>query len=78
MAEYRDGVQSPASLLAPSSGAKRVDYFGPYATSHDAIDGDTALQEEVRNAARALIAQVTVRRNGQVAPDQQLEDPRPK
>jgi multimeric flavodoxin WrbA len=55
-----------------------IDYFGPYATSHDALDRDTALHEEVRNAARALIMQVTERRRGQVAPDEHLEDPRPK
>lgn len=55
-----------------------IDYFGPYATSHDALDKDTALHEEVRNAARALITQVTQRRHGQVAPDEHLEDPRPK
>lgn len=55
-----------------------IDYFGPYATSHDALDRDFALHEEVRNAARALITQVTQRRRGQVAPDEHLEDPRPK
>jgi multimeric flavodoxin WrbA len=55
-----------------------IDYYGPYATSHDALDIDTALQEEVRNAARALTKQVTERRHGQVAPDEHLEDPRPK
>lgn len=55
-----------------------IDYFGPYATSHDALDKDSALHEEVRNAARALIAQVTQRRHGQEAPDERLEDPRPK
>ena len=55
-----------------------IDYFGPYATSHAALDKDTALHEEVRNAARALITQVLRRRKGQVAPDESLEDPRPK
>ena len=55
-----------------------IDYFGPYATSHDALDRDTALHEEVRNAARSLITQVTERRRGQIAPDEHLEDPRPK
>lgn len=55
-----------------------IDYFGPYATSHEALDKDSALQEEVRNAARALITQVTKRRQGQVAADEHLEDPRKK
>jgi multimeric flavodoxin WrbA len=55
-----------------------IDYFGPYATSHDALDRDSALHEEVRNAARALIIQITERRRGRLAPDEHLEDPRPK
>jgi multimeric flavodoxin WrbA len=55
-----------------------IDYFGPYATSHDALDADEGLQEEVRNAARALVTQIAQRRNGQVAPDEYLADPRPK
>lgn len=55
-----------------------IDYFGPYATSHDALDEDHALHEEVRNAARALIAHVAARRAGQRAPDESLQDPRPK
>jgi len=55
-----------------------IDYFGPYATSHDKFDEDHALQEEVRNAARALVVQVLERRAGQRAPDEALQDPRPK
>jgi multimeric flavodoxin WrbA len=55
-----------------------IDYFGPYATSHDALDHDAALHEEVRNAARALVAQVTERRHGHEEPDERLIDPRPK
>jgi multimeric flavodoxin WrbA len=55
-----------------------IDYYGPYATSHDALDKDIALHEEVRNAARALVAQITARRAGQKAPDEDLQDPRPK
>jgi multimeric flavodoxin WrbA len=55
-----------------------IDYYGPYATSHDALDKDVALHQEVRNAARALVAQVAARRAGQKAPDEDLQDPRPK
>jgi multimeric flavodoxin WrbA len=55
-----------------------IDYFGPYATSHEALDKDPALHQEVRNAARALITQITARRAGQLAPDEELQDPRPK
>ena len=32
-----------------------IGYWKPYATSHDELDADTAIQEEVRNAARALV-----------------------
>jgi multimeric flavodoxin WrbA len=32
-----------------------VGYWEPYATSHDALDADTAVQEEVKNAARTLL-----------------------
>ena len=55
-----------------------IGYFGPYANSHDALDQDVALHQEVRNAARALITQVDQRRAGTLAPDEDLEDPRPK
>ena len=32
-----------------------VGFYEPYATSHEALDADVAIQEEVRNAARSLI-----------------------
>jgi hypothetical protein len=52
--------------------------FGPYATSHDALDADEALHEETRNAARALITHVQQRRKGLRMPDEDLVEPRPK
>jgi multimeric flavodoxin WrbA len=55
-----------------------VDYYGKYATSHDAFDEDEPLHEEVRNAARSLISHVAQRRRGLRAPDEGLKDPRPK
>jgi multimeric flavodoxin WrbA len=55
-----------------------IDYYGKYATSHDAFDKDEPLHEEVRNAARSLIAHVTQRRAGVKLPDAGLQDPRPK
>jgi multimeric flavodoxin WrbA len=55
-----------------------IDILGPYATSHDALDKDEALHEETRNAARALATHVKQRRSGLKAPDEGLEDPRPK
>ncbi len=54
-------------------------YYEPYWNSHDALDQDTALQEEVRNAARAVAAAVLLLRKGQwQAPDRRLRAPRPK
>ena len=54
-------------------------YYGPYATSHDALDQDTGLQEEVRNVARAVARAVGALRAGRRAPpDAGLERPRPK
>jgi hypothetical protein len=42
-----------------------IGYWEPYATSHDALDADTAMQEEVRNAARTLVEAVQASRAGQ-------------
>jgi multimeric flavodoxin WrbA len=55
-----------------------IDYYGLYATSHDAFDKDSALHEEVRNVARALITHINQARAGVEPPGQDLEDPRPK
>ncbi|MDQ3697854.1 MAG: flavodoxin family protein [Gemmatimonadota bacterium] len=53
-------------------------YYEPYATSHEALDRDEAFHEEVRNAARSLIAAVRMTRTGRREPDDGLEQPRPK
>ncbi len=56
-----------------------IGYYEPYATSHDALDRDTAVQEEVRNAARALVEAVNQVRAGTLSkPDAKLKTPRPK
>jgi multimeric flavodoxin WrbA len=56
-----------------------VGYLEPYATSHDDLDRDTAFQEDVRNAARALVQAVTQLRSGELKqPDRGLREPRPK
>jgi hypothetical protein len=56
-----------------------VGYYEPYATSHEALDRDRALPEEVRNAARALVEAVTLARSGLLPrADAALRDPRPK
>lgn len=56
-----------------------VGYFQPYALSHDALDADTAVQEEVRNVARSVAGAVRELRAGKLsAPDRGLRDPRRK
>jgi multimeric flavodoxin WrbA len=55
-----------------------VGYYEPYATSHQALDRDEGFQEEVRNAARALVRQVKMIRAGHQEPDAELEEPRKK
>jgi multimeric flavodoxin WrbA len=56
-----------------------VGYFQPYALSHDVLDADTAMQEEVRNVARSVAGAVRELRAGKLsAPDRGLRSPRPK
>jgi multimeric flavodoxin WrbA len=55
-----------------------IDYYGKYATSHDALDKDEALMTEVANAAKALAHEVELMRAGRPEPDDALHDPRPK
>jgi hypothetical protein len=56
-----------------------IGYYEPYATSHDTLDRDTAVQEEVRNAAHSVAAAVRELRAGKLSgPDRALKDPRPK
>ena len=38
---------------------RMIGYYEPYASSHAALDGDTDVQEEVRQVARAVITAVT-------------------
>ena len=56
-----------------------IGYYEPYATSHATLDRDQAIQDEVRNAARALLEAVgEVRRGTLSAPGRDLKRPRPK
>jgi multimeric flavodoxin WrbA len=56
-----------------------IGYYEPYATSHDTLDADKAVQEEVRNVARAVVAGVRDLRAGRLKPpDGDLPAPRPK
>jgi multimeric flavodoxin WrbA len=56
-----------------------IGYYEPYATSHDALDRDEAIQAETRNAARSLIETVRQIRSGEYrSPDEGLEPARKK
>jgi hypothetical protein len=56
-----------------------IGYFEPYATSHDALDRDAAMQEEARNVARAVAKAVVELRSGRLqAAQPHLSRPRPK
>ncbi len=56
-----------------------IGYYKPYATSHEELDRDSDVQEEVRNVARAVAAAVRQLRAGELSePDRKLESPRPK
>jgi multimeric flavodoxin WrbA len=56
-----------------------IGYYAPYATSHDALDDDSGMQQEVRNAAQALAQAIGELRKGTLhQPDRGLKPPRPK
>ena len=58
---------------------RMLGYYEPYARSHQILDEDAALQEEVRNVARALSRGIAERRAGRLnSPDAGLKNPRPK
>ncbi|GAA4324328.1 flavodoxin family protein [Pigmentiphaga soli] len=69
-------------LIDAGSGARLdrfIGYYQPYATSHDELDRDAAVQEETRNVGRALRRAVGQLRAGRLsAPDRGLRSPRPK
>jgi len=56
-----------------------IGYWEPYATSHDALDRDLAMQGEVRQAAETLAEAVKAKRMGRwVSPGAGLTRPRKK
>jgi multimeric flavodoxin WrbA len=56
-----------------------IGYYRPYATSHEDLDKEKDLHEEVRNAARSLVNTVRLLRRGELKlPDASLRDPRQK
>jgi multimeric flavodoxin WrbA len=75
------GWLSDMDLVAAASGAidRYIGYYEPYATSHDALDRDTAVQDEVRDVARSVVDAVTLTRSGRLQrSDGRARDPRPK
>ena len=56
-----------------------IGYWKPYATNHAELDADTAIQDEVRNAARTLLEAVKLKLQGKfISPGEKLKDPRQK
>ena len=56
-----------------------IGYCEPYYNSHDTLDQDTAVQEETRNVARAVVQAVEALRAGRLSqPDKQVKSPRAK
>ncbi len=69
-------------LIDAGAAAKLDRYIGfyePYFNSHDTLDKDHAVQDEVRNVARAVVSAVKEVRAGRLSqPDKQVKWPRPK
>jgi multimeric flavodoxin WrbA len=78
LADWLDGMELvDAGVQARLD--RQIGYFEPYATSHDALDRDKAVQEEVRNVARAVARAVGLARAGRLpVPDSGLREPRQK
>jgi hypothetical protein len=56
-----------------------VGYYEPYYCSHDSLDKDKAVQDEVRNVARGVVATTKKLRTGQLDSDEsRIRSPRPK
>jgi len=75
------GWLSDMDLVEATSAAvdRYIGYYEPYAASHDALDRDTAVQEEVRNVARSVVTAVALKRSGRFRrSDERARDPRPK
>jgi hypothetical protein len=67
----------PAGPLAELN--RYIGYWRPYATSHEELDRDHAIQEEVKNAALTLLEGMRKTREGlQVTAGTNLKEPRQK
>ena len=66
-------------LIGAGALDRYIGYWQPYATSHEALDADEAIQEEVRNVARALLIATRAQREGRlIDPGATLTPPRQK
>ena len=63
--------------VSPGGIDRYIGYYEPYATSHAALDHDTAVQADVRSAAKTLVEAVALSRAGRF-PHLEDDDPRPK
>ena len=73
-----DWLSDMQLVPAGASLDRYVGYYEPYATSHEALDRDTAVQEEVRRSARTLVAAVRASRSEPPRDDEPAGEPRPK
>ncbi len=68
--------------LEPGGGRADLDrylgYLEPYASSHEALDDDAAIVDEVRTAMRILVERTRQLRAGTPQPGADLPEPRPK
>jgi multimeric flavodoxin WrbA len=68
--------------LVDAGAAARLDryigYYAPYFNSHDALDRDLGVQQEVRQAAQALAEAITRVRSGHLAPPDAAIGARPR
>ncbi len=69
-------------LVRAGNGAtldRYIGYYEPYATSHEALDRDEAVQDETRNVARSVVAAVRLQAGGKYErPDDDLQSVREK
>ena len=64
---------------APAKLDRYIGYYEPYYNSHDALDNDKPVQDEVRNVARSVVRAVTELRAGRLSqPDPHMKVPRKK
>jgi hypothetical protein len=70
-------------MLIPSSvygqTGRYIGYYEPYATSHEALDRDQALFEEIKLSSEALAMNIMAERSKKLVTQvPHLHDPRPK